>query len=319
MKKKILIFKSIHEEGIDLLKNNPNFEYEIIQDEDLEELKAKIVDCDGLSLRTTKLPAEIINISKKLQIISRHGVGYDNIDLESCKKNNITIAITAKANAVAVVEHVFFMMLSLCKRKNMFDEIVRSGRFKEKNELPSTTELWSKNILIVGFGRIGKCLIKRCLGFEMNVYIYDPYISEEIIKSFGGTKVDNLEDAVKSMDIISLHTPLTDNTNNLININLLKKMKKNCIIINASRGGIINETDLDEALNQNIIFGAGLDVFSIEPPKNDNPLLKNDKVILSPHTSALTEEGRKRMGIETIQNLIDFFDKKLDKSKIINL
>ena len=318
-KKKLLIVQPIHKDGIELLKNNSNFEYEILEDANLENLKTKILDCDGLTLRTAKLPSEIINIGKKLKIISRHGVGYDNIDLESCKNNNITIAITATANAVAVAEHVFFMMLSLCKRKNLFDETVRAGKFKDKNSLPSTMELWNKNILIVGFGRIGKCLIKRCLGFEMNVYVYDPFVPEDLITSSGGKKVEILDQAVKTMDFISLHMPLTEKTKDLINLNLLKKMKKNCIIVNAARGGIINELDLDQALNQNLIFGAGLDVYSIEPPKNDNPLLKNEKVILSPHTAALTEECRKRMGIETVQNIIDFFEGRLNNNSIVKL
>ena len=153
----------------------------------------------------------------------------------------------------------------------------------------------------------------------MNVYVYDPYVSEDEIKSFGGTKVELLEDSLANMDFVSLHLPLNDKTKNLININNLKMMKKNSIIINAARGGIINEKDLNLALNENYIFGAGLDVFSIEPPEKDNPLLKNNKTILSPHTAALTEECRRRMGIEAVQNLIDFFENKLDKSKIVKL
>ena len=318
-KKKILIVLPIHEEGIGLLKNNNNFEFEILNESNLNELENKIINCDGLTLRTSKLPGQIISKSKNLKIISRHGVGYDNIDLEYCKSNNIKIAITATANAVAVAEHVFFMMLSLCKRKEMFDQTVRSGNFKDKNKLPSTMELWNKNILIAGFGRIGKSLIKRCLGFEMNVYVYDPYVSEDEIKSFGGTKVELMEDSLSNMDFVSLHLPLNDKTKNLININNLKKMKKNSIIINAARGGIVNEEDLNRALNENYIFGAGLDVFSVEPPNHDNPLLKNNKTILSPHTAALTEECRRRMGVEAVQNLIDFFDEKLEKSKIVKL
>ena len=121
------------------------------------------------------------------------------------------------------------------------------------------------------------------------------------------------------MDAVSLHVPLNDKTKNLINYNLLRKMKKNCIIINAARGGVINETDLDRALNENLIFGAGLDVFEKEPPDQNNPLLKNERVFLSPHTAAFTEECMVRMGKETIQNIIDFFEKKLDKSKTIKL
>ena len=318
-KKKILVVQNIHEAGIQLLKENSNYEFEIIDDVKIEVLKKKILNCDGLSIRTAKLPGEIIDLGKKLKIISRHGVGYDNIDLNSSKKNNITIAITATANAVAVAEHVMFMLLNISKRKNMYDVVVKSGNFSERNKIPKTMELWNKNILIAGFGRIGKCLIKRCKGFEMNVSVYDPFVSKEVIEKSGGKKVDNLGNTLKDMDAVSLHVPLNDKTKNLINYDLLKTMKKNCIIINAARGGIINEIDLNKALNENLIFGAGLDVFETEPPDQNNPLLKNDKVFLSPHTAAFTEECMIRMGKETIQNIIDFFDKKLDKSKVIKL
>ena len=318
-KKKILIIQPIHKAGIDLIKNNTNYDYEIIENIDDKDIKQKILECDGLSIRTANLSSELINISKKLKIISRHGVGYDNIDLKSSKEKNITLAITATANAVAVAEHVMFMLLSISKRKNMYDDIVKTGNFNDRNKLPKTQEIWGKNILIAGFGRIGQCLIKRCLGFEMNIFVYDPFISSEKIESLGGKKVDNLKEAVKTMDAISLHMPLNDETKNMINLDLLKTMKKNCIVINAARGGMINEFDLDQALNENLIFGAGLDVFETEPPKEDNPLLKNNKVFLSPHTAAFTEECMIRMGKETIQNIIDFFEKKLDKSKIIKL
>ncbi len=317
-KKKILVIQNIHQEGIKLLEDNSSYEFEIF-DEINEDLKQKIVDCDAISIRTAKLSNEIISSAKKLQVISRHGVGYDNIDLKSTKEIGATLTITTKANAVAVAEHVMFMLLNISKRKDMYDQSVKLGKFNNRNKLPKTIELWGKNILIAGFGRIGQALIKRCLGFEMNVFVYDPYINDEKIKSLGGKKVNDIKEAVKEMDAISLHMPLNDETKNIINYDLLRSMKTNCIVINAARGGIINEVDLDKALKENLIFGAGLDVFDTEPPKSDNPLLKNDKVFLSPHTAAFTEECMIRMGKETIQNIIDFFDKKLDKSKIIKL
>ena len=318
-KKKILIIQPIHDAGIKLLEDNSDYEFEIVENTDNEFLKSKIKDCDGISIRTAKLTSEVIEGSTKLKIISRHGVGYDNIDLESTKKNNITLSITATANAVAVAEHVMFMLLNISKKGNMYNETVKSGKFNDRNKLPKTVELWNKNILIAGFGRIGQALIKRCHGFEMKVFVYDPFVSKEIIEKHGGIKVDSLEEASKNMDAISLHVPLNEKTKNIINYDLLKNMKKNCIIINAARGGVINEIDLDNALNENLILGAGLDVFEIEPPNSDNPLLKNNKVFLSPHTAAFTEECMTRMGIETIQNIIDFFDRKLQKSKIVNL
>ena len=317
--KKILVIQPIHEAGIKLLESNPNYEFEVVENVDAEFLKSKIKDCDGASIRTAKLTSDVIEAANNLKINSRHGVGYDNIDLEASKKNNLTLAITATANAVAVAEHVMFMLLNISKRKNMYDDTVKSGKFSDRNKLPKTVELWSKNILIAGFGRIGQALIKRCLGFEMNVFIYDPFVSKDVIEKLGGIKVESMEDACKDMDAISLHIPLNDKTKNIINYDLLKTMKNNCIIINAARGGIVNEVDLDKALNEDLIFGAGLDVFEIEPPEANNPLLKNDKVFLSPHTASFTEECMTRMGKETVQNIIDFFDEKLEKSKIVKL
>ena len=317
--KKILVIQSIHEAGIELLKKNPDYEFEVIEKIDPEFLKSKIKNCDGASIRTAKLPGNVIEAANNLKIISRHGVGYDNIDLEVSKKKNLTLAITATANAIAVAEHVMFMLLNISKRKNMYDNTVKKGKFNDRNKLPKTVELWNKNILIAGFGRIGKALIKRCLGFEMKVFVYDPFVSNDIIEKLGGIKVDSMEETCKDMDAISLHIPLNDKTKNIINYNLLQSMKKNCIIINAARGGIVNEIDLDRALKENLIFGAGLDVFETEPPEQNNPLLKNDKVFLSPHTASFTEECMTRMGKETVQNIIDFFDNKLETSKIVKL
>ncbi len=317
--KKILIIQPIHEAGIELLKKNPDYEFEVVENIDPEFLKSKIKNFDGVSIRTAKLPGNVIESASNLKIISRHGVGYDNIDLEVSKKKNLTLAITATANAIAVAEHVMFMLLNISKRKNMYDDTVKQGKFNDRNKLPKTVELWNKNILIAGFGRIGKALIKRCLGFEMKVFVYDPFVSQGIIEKLGGIKVDSMEETCKDMDAISLHIPLNDKTKNIINYNLLQSMKKNCIVINAARGGIVNEIDLDRALKENLIFGAGLDVFETEPPEQNNLLLKNDKVFLSPHTASFTEECMTRMGKETVQNIIDFFDNKLETSKIVKL
>ncbi len=318
-KKKILVIQKVHEKGMELINNNPNFDVEVTEDVSIDNLKSKISKSDAVSIRIAKLPGEVINEAKNLKIISRHGVGYDNIDLKTAKNKDIKIAITANANAVTVAEHVLSNLFYITKKGTLYDETVRTGKFSDRNKLPKMIELWNKNFLIVGFGRIGKALIKRCLGLEMNVNVYDPYVLEDEIKQNGGKKIDKLDDAVKSADVISLHVPLTDKTKNLFNYDLIKTLKKNCILINASRGGIVNEFDLDRALNENLILGAGIDVFEKEPPESSNPLLSNPKVFLSPHTAAFTEECMTRMGVETIQNIIDFFNENLDRSKIVKL
>jgi len=316
---KIGVIEEINEEGLKLFDNNQKFSYEIITDTSEENLIKVLPDFDGCTLRVSKLTSKVMSACKKLKIISRHGVGYDNIDLDYIKKNEITLTITATANATAVSEHVIYMMLMLSKAKLTYDNEVRTGAFKKNIKNIKTFELMGKEILIAGFGRIGKSLIKKCLGFDMNVSVYDPFLDAEMIKKFNGVKVNSIQEAIKKADFLSIHMPLNEKTKNLINYDLIKTMKKNSIIINTARGGIINEVDLNKALNEGLIYGAGLDVYEKEPPDQDNPLLKNKKIIMSPHTSALTDECKVRMSKETVKNIIDFFENKLDKSVVIKL
>tara|TARA_Y100001970_G_C14240353_1_gene864545 strand:- start:3057 stop:4013 length:957 start_codon:yes stop_codon:yes gene_type:complete len=316
---KIAIVEKIDNDGIELLKKNPNFEYQIIEDVSKENLLKELPNYDGLTLRVVNLDENILSKCKKLKVISRHGVGYDNVDLNYIKKHNISLMITATANAVAVAEHVFYMMLVLSKGIVSYDKAVRTGNFKKDINKIETYELFKKEILIAGFGRIGRSLIKRCLGFEMKVNVYDPFVTKEKIESLGGKKIDNLNSSLSTADYFSIHMPLNNETKNLINLKMLKTMKKSAIIINTARGGIVNEQDLDLALNEKIIFAAGLDVFEKEPPNSDNVLLKNPRVLLSPHSATFTKECKSRMSIETVQNIIDFFENKIKKDMVIKL
>ena len=317
--KKVLIIKKIHDSGIKLLDSRKDFSYEVVEDPETSVLINKVQDCDAISLKTSKFGSDLINAANKLKIISRHGVGHNNVDLETVKKKKIILSITTNSNATSVAEHVFFMMLSISRGADTYDKTVKEGKFLNRKNLELSKELWNKNILIAGFGRVGKNLIKKCIGFDMNIFVYDPFVDKKIIDSLGGKKIDNFQNTIQEMDYVSLHTPLTDKTKNLINMKVLSSMRKNSIIINTSRGGIINEIDLHEALNKDMIFGAGLDVFEKEPPNPNNPLLKNKKVLLSPHSATFTEECNERMSKETIQNIIDFFENKLDKTKIVKL
>ena len=219
---KIGIVENFHKDGIKLLEDHPNFTYEIIDDVSKENLIKELPKFDGLTLRVAKLGSDVLSKCKKLKVISRHGVGYDNVDINHLKKNNITLLITATANAVAVAEHVMYMMLSLSKGVTLYDSEVRSGNFKKNANKIETYELYKKEILIAGFGRIGKNLIKRCLGFDMKVKVFDPFIDESTIKSYGGSKVDNLQTAIKTSDFVSIHMPLNEKTKNLINAKILK-------------------------------------------------------------------------------------------------
>ena len=318
---KIAIVDKIHSDGIKLLEKNQKFQYEVIEDLSKKNLISKLPAFDGITLRRGKIDAEILEKCKNLKVISRHGVGYDNVDIKFLKKNNITLLVTATTASVSPAEHIMFMILNISKGKNFYDQAVRNGKFESIMHMKNNNnfELSNKKILIVGFGRIGRKLIKRCLGFEMKVYAYDPFVDKRIIESLGGIKVDDLNKSLKEIDILSLSVPLTEKTHNMINLEKMKIMKKSAVIINISRGGVVNERDLNEALNNKIIYGAGLDVFEKEPPTNANPLLTNENVLLSPHAATFTEECLSKMSIETVQNIINFFENKLDKSMIVKL
>ena len=318
---KIAIVDKIHSDGIKLLEKDQKFQYEVIEDLSKKNLISKLPAFDGITLRRGKVDAEILGKCKNLKVISRHGVGYDNVDIKFLKKNNITLLVTATTASVSPAEHIMFMILNISKGFDFYDKAVRTGKFESIMHMKNNNnfELSNKKILIVGFGRIGRKLIKRCLGFEMKVYAYDPFVDNRIIESFGGIKVDDLNKSLKEIDILSLSVPLTEKTHNMINLEKMKIMKKSAVIINISRGGVVNERDLNEALNNKIIYGAGLDVFEKEPPINANPLLTNKNVLLSPHAATFTEECLSKMSIETVQNIINFFENKLDKSMIVKL
>jgi len=317
---KIAIVDKMHQDGINLLKNNPKFECEIIEDLSKENLISKLPNFDGITLRRGKIDAEILGKCKNLRVISRHGVGYDNIDTKILKEKKISLLVTGTTTSVSPAEHIMFMILNISKSFNLFDKSVRDGKFDTVMHMKHESfELFGKKMLIVGFGRIGKQLIKRCLGFEMKVFAYDPFVDKKVIEKLGGKKIDNLEEGLKETDILSLSVPLTKDTYNMINLEKMKKMKKTSIIINTSRGGVINENDLNAALDKEIIYGAGLDVFEKEPPDEKNPLLKNKKVILSPHAATFTKECLSNMAVQTAQNIIDFFENNLKESMIVKL
>ena len=192
---KIAIVDKLHPNGIKLLEENPNFQYEIIEDTSKENLISKLPAFDGITLRRGKIDKDILVKCKNLKVISRHGVGYDNVDINYLKEKKITLLVTGTTTSISPAEHIMFMILSISKGKDMFDNTVRNGEWRNKSIMQMQNnknfELCQKTLLIVGFVRTGKQLIKRCLGFEMKVYVYDPFINQKIIQSFGGIKIND--------------------------------------------------------------------------------------------------------------------------------
>ena len=315
---KVGVVGEIHPSGYELFLRN-NIDYFVTTNTDEDYLKEKLKDVDGILVRTAEINKNVLSKITNLKIVARHGVGYDNIDVQFLNKNKIAMAITGKANSNSVAEHVITMLL--CLTKNIFesDKLVKSGRFQEKSSLPNFFELFNKKILILGFGRIGKALAKRCAGFEMEVYVNDPFISDNEIKDFNYIPI-NIEEGFKNADYISIHLPLNTETKDLISFNEFKIFKSNLILINTARGGIINEEALYQALKNKRILGAGLDVFEKEPPLENHKLFTLDNTILTPHNAALTLECRKRMSVESCENIVNFLmkNKNLNRSNIIN-
>ena len=308
----------IHEDGWINLKQK-KIQVLNITDFSKKNLIRELNDVDAVALRTAKLHEDVLQHCPKIKIISRHGVGYDNVDIKYLNDHKQALAVTGTSNAVSVAEHVMTMFLFIAKKINKSDELVRSNEFINKNSIGDFFELYEKNILILGFGRIGQAVAKRCKGFDANILVYDPFISEEVIKNNNYKKVE-LKEGLQEADFITIHMPLNKKTKNLISQKELSNMKDNAIIVNTARGGIVNEKDLYYALKNKKILGAGLDVFEIEPPDPNNPLIKLDNILLTPHNAALTLECRKRMSVETFENIVYYLENnsKLNKQNIIN-
>ena len=313
---KVAVLGKVDQKGLSFLKEN---EFKVIEIEsfEIQNLKEQLKDVDGILLRTTKLDKEILEHCDNLKIISRHGVGYDNVDLDFLNDNKIALCITSTSNAVSVAEHVLSFFIYLTKKLSLSDSLVKEGNFEKRSELPNFFELYKKKVLIIGFGRIGKEVAKRCLGFDMEVYVYDPFLDNEIIIRNQCIPIEKNQ-GLAIADFITIHLPLNGDTKNFISQKELNVMKKNSILVNTSRGGIVNEKDLYTALELKKIQGAGMDVFVSEPPESNHPFFKLDNILLTPHNAALTLECRERMSLEASQNIV-FFLNNMSELNVENL
>ena len=313
---KVAVLGKVDQKGLSFLREN---EFKVIEIENFEiqNLKEQLKDVDGILLRTTKLDKEILEHCDNLKIISRHGVGYDNVDLDFLNENKIALCITSTSNAVSVAEHVLSFFIYLTKNLSLSDSLVKEGNFEKRSDLPNFFELYKKKVLIIGFGRIGKEVAKRCLGFDMEVYVYDPFLDNEIIIRKQCIPIEKNQ-GLAIADFITIHLPLNGDTKNFISQTELNVMKKKSILVNTSRGGIVNENDLCIALESKKIQGAGMDVFVSEPPESNHPFFKLDNILLTPHNAALTLECRERMSLEASQNIV-FFLNNMSELNVENL
>ncbi len=313
---KVALVGEFHDAGKELLRSK---KIEIVETLKYEtaDLQETLKDCDAIGIRTARLPASVLSKCKKLKIVARHGVGYDAVDLDYLNEHKIPLAITGSSNAVAVAEHVITMFLSLSKKILESNNIVKNGEYTKKTLIQNTVELFNKKIFIIGFGRIGKQVANRLKAFKTEILVYDPILHKTGIDIHPYKFVD-LKTGLKESNFITIHIPLNNETKNFISQKEFLLMKNDAILVNTSRGGIVNQEDLANTLNKGKLLGAGLDVFTVEPPSKDDPILKAPNVILTPHNAALTIECRMRMSIETAENIIGVLENNPNKENIIN-
>ncbi|MHA1728187.1 MAG: phosphoglycerate dehydrogenase [Promethearchaeota archaeon] len=303
-KYRILISDSITEEGINFLEKNKKFEVDVKTGLSKEELMEIIGRYHGIIIRSgTKITSDVLTAAKNLKVIARAGTGYDNINVEECTKRGIVVMITPLGNSNAVVELTIGLMLDYARNIARANALMEAGRW-EKKKLRGT-ELKEKTVGIIGLGNIGAGVAKRCLAFEMNVIAYDKFIPKKRAENLGVKLVKELDELLMQADYITFHIPLTEQTKNMIDTPQFEKMKKNVVLVNVARGGVINEQSLYEALLEKKIGGACIDVYSNEPANlKDFPFIKLDNVVTTPHLGANTFEAQIRVGKLAAEHIV---------------
>ena len=297
----ILAVDGIAAEGIEILKKNFNVEvHDKISADELLEIIPKF---DALIVRSaSKVTAEVISRAANLKIIGRAGVGVDNIDVKAATERGIIVINSPDGNTIAATEHTFAMMAALSRNIPQANKIMHAGGWDRKKFVG--VELRNKILAVIGLGRIGAGVAKRAQAFEMQVIAYDPFVSAERAESLG-VKLVELDELFKTADFITVHMPLTKQTENMITLEQMKLMKPSTRLINCARGGIINENDLAVALKEKIIAGAAVDVFTSEPLAENSPLRELDNLILTPHLGASTIEAQISVSVDVANGIVD--------------
>lgn len=284
----------LHEKGFELVLNDTGSSYSKAA------MQRLVHDVDGIILGTDPCDRDVIAAAPRLKVISRFGVGADNVDAEYCKERGVAFYRTVGVNADAVADSTFALILAVSKKIVPTDNDLKAGNWNE----PETFEINHKTIGLIGFGNVGAKVAKRARGFDMRVIAYDPYWNDELARTVEAKRADSIDEILREADIVSLHLPLSPATYHIIDAGQISRMKPRSILVNTARGGIIDEQALAAALEQNKILGAGLDVFENEPLERESKLLSLNNVVLSPHIAADTFETIQKVSMAAAHNLI---------------
>lgn len=315
---KVLVAGVIHPDGMAVLKADRTLEIEVLTDPGAALPMPKLAECDALLIRYGVLSAEQARGMPNLKVVSRHGVGCDNLPVAELAAAGVPVTVVGPVNAVSVAEQVLAMLMALVKQIGPYDRAVRTGHWSIRDSL-AVGELAGRRLLILGFGQIGRLVARRAQAFDMEVLAYDPFVTADAIRDAGCTAVTDWRAALPVVDAISLHLPATPETRGMIGAAELALMKPTAILLNAARGGLVDETALHAALSGRMSAGgAGIDCFASEPPPPDLPLLTLTNVVLSPHSAALSREAAQRMGVVAAENIIAGLNGTLDPALVFN-
>ncbi|MCH7960008.1 MAG: phosphoglycerate dehydrogenase [Candidatus Hydrogenedentes bacterium] len=300
---KILVLDNLSEEGIQVLRNTKDFEVDVKPPQKPAELAKIIGAYDGMVVRSgTKVTAEALEHATRLKVIGRAGVGTDNIDKTAATSAGIVVMNTPGGNTISTCEHTFALMFALCRNVPRAHATMNEGLWERKAFMG--TELYGKILGIIGVGRIGGAIAKRAQAFEMKIIAVDPILTQLKADALGVELVE-FDELIERSDFITVHVPKTEKTTNLIGADQFKRMKPTCRVINCARGGVVNEQDLAEALRNKVIAGAGLDVYTSEPFK-DNPFIGLDNIVMTPHLAASTDEAQLTVAVDVAKQIVDY-------------
>ncbi len=298
---KILVTEPIDKQGYEMLEKVG----EVIKGtgKDEETVLRESKDVDAILIRVAKITEKIITSNPNLKVVAKHGIGVDNIDIKCCTKNGVMVVNAPKSNTNTVAEHTVSILLAAAKNIPLLDRQTKLSHFGDRSIYP-TVELAGKTLGLIGMGNIAKLVAKKLKGFDLNIIAYDPYVET----SEYAEMVKTVDEIYERSDFISLHVPLMPKTKHMISFEQFAKMKKDVIVVNASRGGTIDEEALYSALEEGTISGAALDVFESEPPSSDNPLFRLNNVVVSPHNAALSKQALVNMATHAAKGICEVLE-----------
>ena len=306
MPRLVYVTEPIHEEALTLL--DAAADLVVGFGPEARELESVLPEAHAILVRTVSMPAEAIDRARALRVVARHGVGVDSIAVDAATRRGIPVLITPRANLRSVAEQVFALALAVGRNTVRSDRLVRDGSFTDRDKMVGR-ELFGARLGVIGFGRIGKEVARIATdGFGMDVLAYDPYLSPDEIRAGGAQPVGSLTDLLGACELLTVHVPLNSETYGLLGPRELACMPPGSVLIQASRGGVVDENALVDALREGHLAGAGIDVFEQEPPPEDHPFFSLKQVVLTPHTAAHTHQAMRRMAVDAASGIIDVLD-----------